>query len=484
MPGLPPARPTRRDRTVMFDLVIKGGQVACEGEPRRRDIAISRGRIAAVSEAEEEFAGRKVVDAAGMIVLPGLVDAHVHIPGFRQASRLENFETGTKAAAAGGITTVMLMPTDDPRTVTRAYFDRKRAIGEAESFVDFALQAMVSPRSEQAEIVALAEAGAISFEVFLAYGGNPSFVIGEEDFELQRVFSRIADLGGIIGITPHSGPLIARLTAEQKRIDHNRRFRDETEREVVPPIVQSFSATRPGLSEALGITRACTIAAETGSRLHVRALSTARSVAHVRRFGSEIDVSTEAMVHHLLFSEQEAFEMGPMGVIVPPIRPPEERDSLRAHVREGLVDMVVSDHSPVLLEDKEKGWEDIWRTPPGMTGLQTMLLSMLALVDEGILSIADVVRVCCRQPAVRFGLFPRKGVIARGADADLVLIDPGRSTLLSDAQMESRARYTTMKGRIIPSRIDSVFLRGRQVVSGGEVIGRPRGRFVAPRQGS
>lgn len=465
---------------VMFDLVIRGAEVVGSTGTARRDVGIRDGTIQALAEPGQTITGSRELDATGRLLLPGLVDAHVHIPGHFLSSRLDNFDTATRAAAAGGVTTVMLMPTDDPRTATPEYFERKRRAGEQESYVDFAIQAMLSPRSERCDIQRMAEMGAVSFELFLAYGGAPEFVIGNDDYELRRVIQMVADVAGMVGVTPHSVTLIQRTTADEKGFERNRRVLYATERQVVPPIVQAFASTRPVLSEALGVTRACTVAADVGARVHFRGLSAAVSVEHALRFADVARVTTEVMSHHVVFTEEEAHAFGPYGIIVPPIRSRAERDRLREALRLHRLDMVVSDHSPVLPEDKERGWEDIWRTLPGMPGLQTLLGSMLWLVDEGALTLHDVVRLCAEKPAAAFGLHPRKGTIAVGADADLIVLDPARRTRIDDRSQLSRASYTTMKGREHRGYIERVFLRGEELALEGQVLAGPRGRFVRP----
>lgn len=464
----------------MFDLVIRGGTIVASAGLTRADVGIRNGVVQVLAEPGAGIAGAQEVDASGRMLLPGLVDAHVHIPGHCLSSRLDNFDTATKAAAAGGVTTVMLMPTDDPRTATPEYFERKRLAGERESYVDFAIQAMLSPRSERVDVERMAALGAVSFELFLAYGGNPEFVVGNDDYELHRLLGAVADVGGVAGITPHSGSMIARLTKDQKGYQRNRKVLYTAERQKAPPLIEAFVATRPALSEALGITRACTVAAETGTRLHFRALSSRKSVEHVARFQGAAVISTEVMSHHLVFTEEEALAFGPYGIIVPPIRSRAERDALRAAVGGGGIDMVVSDHSPVLAEDKEQGWENIWTTPPGMPGLQTLLASMLALVDAGALTLSDIARICAENPAAAFGLLPRKGAIAPGADADIVVLDAARRTRVVDSEQFSRARYTTMKGREVQGYVERVYLRGQLVALDGAIQPEPKGIFVRP----
>ena len=461
-------------------LLIRGGVLASSAGLKRADIVICGDRIAAVGEASEFKDASSEIDAAGKVILPGLVDAHVHIPGYLLSTRLEGFVSATMAAACGGVTTVMLMPTDDPRTINGRYFNLKRRIGDACSFVDFAIQALVGPETDRVSVEEMASLGAVSFELFLAYGGSPGFIVGHEDFELSRLMQLVHEVGGLVGVTPHSASLVARLTHIERNYQAGS-VREFPIKPVAPASVGEFAATRPVLSEALGVARACTVASEIGARLHLRGLSAARSVDLARRLaGGGALVSTEVMSHHLLFEETEARALGPYGIIVPPIRSQSERDALRRRLQRAEIDMVVSDHSPVLREDKELGWANIWRTAPGMPGLQTLLLSMLTLVDGGELTLSDVVRSCCEAPAREFGLHPRKGCVAPGSDADLVIINPTGQTLIDDLSQHSRAGYTTMKGRSANATIDMVFLRGRPIVHNGAIVATPSGRFVRP----
>jgi dihydroorotase len=461
----------------MFDLIIRGGLVVSAEGIDRVNLAVSGGTVAAVCAPDEDVAGAKEIDAAGKFIIPGLVDAHAHIPGYLLSTRLDDFGTATSAAAVGGVTTVMLMPTDDPRTATPGYFERKRRLGEERSHVDFAIQALIGPKTGRAEIEEMAALGAISFELFLAYGGNPSFIIGHDDYELHRLMQLVRDVDGIAGMTPHSASLIAKLTELQKKREAARQPPDPLNRKPVSTRVQDFALTRPTLSEGLGIVRACTVAAETGTRIHIRSLSSKSSVGLVERFRDAVRLSSEVMSHHLLFRDDDSDRLGPYGIIVPPIRTLGERDNLREALRTARIEMVVSDHSPVLRDAKELGWADIWKTPPGMPGLQTLCASMMVLVDDGVFSLQDVVRSCARAPAAAFGLYPRKGALQVGSDADMIIVDPTRPTLIEDQQQRSKARYTTLKGRVVNSRVDSVFLRGKLIAQDGDIVSGPTGRF-------
>lgn len=465
----------------MLDLVIKGGLVVQPQEAFVADIGIAGGTIRTIRRAGDPLTAPTIVDATGKYVLPGIVDAHMHIPGYFLSKRFDDFASATSAAAIGGVTTIMIMPTEDPRTVTPAYFARKRRIGEEQSYVDFCIQAMISPQTEREEIEGMAAMGAISFELFLAYGGNPGFVIGNDDYELFRLLQLVKDVNGVAGITPHSVTLISKLTELQKACETARRYKDPRGKaKVLPSGVREFAITRPTLSEGLGITRACTVATETGTRLHLRALSSSRSVDLVHRFKNAAPLSSEVMTHHLLFTDSEAEAFGPYGKIVPPIRSKAERDHLRACIKDARIDMVVSDHSPVLEDDKEDGWSDIWQTLPGMPGLQTFFPGMMSLVEEGVLELTDIARSCAEQPARHFGIFPRKGALVEGADADVILANPNRPVLIDNVSQRSRARYTTMRGRRIRASIEAVYLRGVLLAQNDSLTTGPFGRFVGP----
>lgn len=434
----------------------------------RGDVAITAGTVRAIVAPGAAITARDEIDVSGKLLFPGFVDAHVHIPGHILDTKLDNYTTATRAAAAGGVTTVLLQPTDDPCSVTPHYFEQKRLAGEGRSLVDFALQAMVGPRSEDEDVDALAALGAVSFEVYLAYGGMPGFIIGDSDFQLERVLDMIGAVGGIAGITPHSPSLMAELT----------RLKRGPER-IARPNVETRAATRPVLSESLGIARACTAAAETHTEIHLRALSSRNSLDIVRRFRDRGTISAEVMSHHLVFCERQAKRMGPYGIIVPPIRSAEDRDALREGARGDLIDMVVSDHSPCLPEDKERGEDDIWLAPPGMPGLQTLFASMMLLVDRGVLGVTDIARLCADQPARRFRL-GSKGRIAEGRDADIVVVDPARPMRVRNEDQHSRASYTTLANQRVSASIERVLLRGATIYANGAFPSAPTGRFVRP----
>src|SRR5262245_40682488 len=244
---------------MMFDLIIRGGWVVGRDATVRSDIAVADGKIEAVGPLGADIPSLSVLDASGLHILPGLVDAHVHLrePGLVHK---EGFQTGTQAAAAGGVTTVMVMPTDDPLTLTPEEFESKRALAAGQCHVDFALQAGLG--SDLDHIYRLAELGAISFELFLA-DVPPKILITDAEV-LIRALARVSSAGAVAGITPGDHDVVTTRTVEIWQ-----RARG---------LPEEFPPTRPPVSEALGVARACVAARETGARVHLRQISCAASV--------------------------------------------------------------------------------------------------------------------------------------------------------------------------------------------------------------
>lgn len=423
------------------------------------DVGIDQGRISALA-APGSLEGSEVIDATGLHVLPGLVDAHVHLrePGLVHK---EGFATGTRAAAAGGVTTVMVMPTDNPVTMTPAQFEEKRRLAEGQCHVDFALQAALG--RDPAHVEALHRLGAVSFEIFLA--DVPEGFLVPDAQSLLAVLAEVARVGAVAGLTPGDHDVVTRRTAEL-------RARSTGARADFPP-------TRPPISEALGIARALVAARETGARIHIRQLSCDAGLQALRGLRAGVRVSAEVTPHNLALDEGDYLRLGPVAKVAPPLRPaPDVRAMVKAlAARE--IDIVATDHAPHLPAEKAQGEDDIWRAPGGIIGLQTFLPVMLGLVEEGRLSLSDLVRTCATTPADLFGL-PAKGRLAVGADADVVLLDLGGRTLIRDEDQLSKAARTPFHGRTVRGAIRQVFLRGIEVARDGHPLGRPGGRFLRP----
>ena len=444
----------------MLDIIIEGGLIAGPGGLRAGSIAVQDGKVAAVEAPGSRIEARERMDVSGCIILPGLVDAHVHFrdPGL---THKEDFGSGTLAAAAGGVTTVMVMPTDNPMTTTPELFAEKRRIGESKAHVDFALQAGLGP--DTTHVRALSDLGAISFEMFLADLPPPMLIATGQ--ELLRCLQEVSGTGRVAGITPGDDSIVAACTVSGAT------GRDESRR--------AFLASRPAVAEALGMARACVAAAAVGARIHIRQVSTAASVDVLRALKSA-SVSAEVTPHNLLLEGDEILRRGPIAKVVPPLRSRLDRLSVQAALREGMIDIVATDHAPHLPREKVLGEVDLWKAPGGFPGVQTLLPLMLMLVSEGVIDYPRLVAACCEAPARLFGIFPAKGALQAGSDADLVVIDPRKPSVIRNEDQLSRARATPFDGWRIPAHPVLTMLRGTVIARDGKPTGARTGRFVSP----
>ena len=200
----------------------------------------------------------------------------------------------------------------------------------------------------------------------------------------------------------------------------------------------------------------------------------------LQRFSELSQISSEVTPHNLLLTETDAARLGCFAAVIPPLRPETEVKLLQEALQNKVIDIVATDHAPHTIEEKERGKENIWLTPPGLPGLQTFCVSMIELEELGKLSLNDIVRACSHQPAKLFGLYPRKGTLISGADADLIIIDKEIATEVRDEDQHSKAGFSPFSGRKVKGALTHVLLRGKIIAENGRVIGQPSGIFLKP----
>lgn len=399
-----------------FDLVLRGGRIVEGKELIARTVAVRDGKIVPFSETVK---AKNAIDVDGCIVLPGLVDAHVHFrdPGL---THKEDFESGSRAAAVGGVTTVMVMPTDKPFTQTAQQFAEKRALAEGRSHVDFALQALLGP--DFANVPSLAAQGAASFEIFMGLL-EPKI---DDDETLAAAFAAVRTAGGVAGVTP--------------------------------------------LAEARDVARVVAAHRRAGGRVHLRQVSSAAGVEAMR--GAASGLTSEVTPHNLWLTDEALARLGALAKVFPPLRPQADVDAVRMALKDGRISMVATDHAPHTPEEKAAGLE---KAPGGFPGVQTMLPLLLKLLDY-----PDLVRVACEQPARAFGLYPRKGALLPGSDADIAVVDPSRPMQIRDEDQESKARHTPFNGWSAPATPVMTLLRGRVIAREGRALAQPHGLHLKP----
>lgn len=442
----------------MFDLILRGGTVVNADGPVRADVAIAAGKVAALVPPGEGAPARLEIPVDGLHLLPGLVDAHVHLrePGL---THKEDFASGSLAAAAGGVTTLLDMPTDEPWTAAAADLEAKMRSAQGRIHADVGFQ--VALRRDLAGVTALRRLDPVSFELFTADVPEPFLHATMDD--VVQALRALAPLDVLVGISPGDQSILAGETA--RGLD-------------LPRDAAAFCRSRPPLAEAAGITRALLAASQTGARIHVRQTSSALGIRTWQRLRDIADASIETTPQCLLFATDAYDRFGAGLKASPPLRDREDVAILREALRSGAIDIVATDHAPHSPAEKAAAYPAFADIPGGIPGVQTLLAAMLHLVDAGDLRLQDLVRVCSANPAARFGLAGRKGAIRPGHDADILVLDPGATTMVRHADQLSKAGYTPFDGLEISWRLRTVFLRGRAIFDGGRPVAAASGRVV------
>jgi allantoinase len=447
----------------MLDLLVRGRFALPGGRIEHGEIGVENGRIAAIG-AQGELSGQERIDVPdGQLVLPGHVDAHVHTgsaPG-------EGVARATATAAAGGVTTIIDMPYDDPEPVNNlARFEAKVAHVEAEAHVDVALYATVAPSGGLDEILHLHAAGAAAFKVS-TFETHPVRFPRVPDGELLLAMAICAQLGALVCFHPENDDIVRRLTA--KLVAEGR----------TDPMAHADA--RPPVAESEAIGRALELGLATGCRTHLCHVSIERGFALVARaLADGVDASAETCTHYLVLDEDELRRQAGRAKINPPLRPRAEQDALWRLLDLGRVDQVTSDHVGWPRELKDT--TDIFAARSGVPGLETTLP---LLFSEGVMRrgvpLGTLLHALCEGPAARYGLADRKGSIVPGADADLVIFDPNEHWRIDERELICQAGWSPYHGRDVTGRVKQVLVRGSTVFADGELRARAgAGRVVRP----
>ena len=443
----------------MIDLAVRGATVVGPRGRYRADLHVAGGKIVALGTLQ--VPAREVVDAGGLVAIPGVVDSHVHFMDPGETER-EDFITGSSAAAVGGTTTVVEHTHAAP-VRTAADLRRKVSHLAARSFVDYALAAHVWP-DQVPRLSDLWAAGPAYLKIFTCEThGVPAVPAGH----LLRAFQDAARWNGVV-LAHCEDDAITRDRAEALR------GAGRTDGGIIPE-------WRAREAEAVATDEVAALARLTGARVviaHTSHAPIADLIAAARRAGARLWV--ESCPQYFYLEEREVLEQGPFRKFTPParIRTPEEAGAMWARLASGAITHISTDHAPATRAQKQRG--DIWACPFGLPGVETTLTLMLTAAANGLIALERVVDVLCEQPARLYGFYPRKGTLAPGADADITLIDPARRRRLADADVVSKAGWTPYAGREVIGAPVMTFVRGRLVARDGRVVAEPGwGRFLA-----
>ncbi|MFC0680593.1 dihydroorotase family protein [Lysobacter korlensis] len=455
-----------------YDLRIAGGEVVTPDGRRTADVVVKDGVIAGVIEPGAAADAMRTVDATGKLVLPGMVDVHVHTrePGFEHK---EDILTTTRQAAVGGVTTIFGMPNLNPPTVDTETLD--------DVFERYARSSLVDWNHNPAptkldQVPLMADMGIRAYKIYMVVDTGRTYPhpagTGEHDHgRLLAMMDEIAKTGLRFIIHPHDQALMDYIEGEYLERGEN-----------TPQGYASAYAARNGVIWDTAVDVVIRLAEASGCKIHIAHLQTARSIEAVRRAKARgIDVTGE--VNHwapFLSQWNDVETLGPYALSY--WVPDEGRDAVWEGMRDGTIDMCSSDHAPHTREEKEIGWTQMWSSHTGTPGIQYYYPLLLDAVNRGQLTLERVVELVAGAPARSFGLEGVKGSIEVGADADLVIADPNAEWTITNDGVLSKIGWTPYDGRAMTADIVRTFVRGQEVFADGAVVGEPgHGKKATPR---
>jgi dihydropyrimidinase len=453
-----------------FDTVVRNGTVVTATDTYASDIGIADGRITAIGPALPLDSARQVIEAAGMLVMPGGVDVHTHLDmPFGGTTSADDFESGTIAAAFGGTTTLIDFAIQQKGQSLRQAFEAWMRKADQKAAIDYAFHCIITDLGDTQldEMGVLIGEGVSSFKLFMAYPG----VLMVDDATIFRAMSQAAKYGGLICMHAENGGaidvIVRRALAEGKRAP------------------KYHALTRPTTAEAEATGRAVALAEMAGSPVYIVHLSCNDALEKVREARDRgLPAYAETCPQYLYLSLEQmdapGFESAKY-VFTPPLREKWHQDKLWQGLADDVLQVVSTDHCPFCFkEQKELGKDDFTKIPNGGPGIEHRLsLIYTGGVHGGRFSPNRFVQLVATAPAKLFGLFPQKGTIAIGSDADLIVFDRDQEQLISASTHHMRVDYSMFEGIRVKGVPVRVLLRGRTVIEGGKFVGKPgSGEFV------
>ena len=439
----------------MADLIIRGQNVVLPDAIGPRSIHVRDGVIDAVRDYDEVAADCELIDAGDAVVMPGLVDTHVHVnsPG---RTEWEGFESATRAAAAGGVTTLVDMPLNSiPATTTLAAFKTKIEDAKRGCFVDVGFWGGVVP-GNTGELAAMHEAGVVGFKCFLVPSGVDEFQYVAEE-HLREAMPELSRLDALLIVHAElPGPIACcAAVSDGPSSDYS-----------------TFLASRPRAAENEAVELMIRLSREFGTRVHIVHLSSADAVPLLREAqAAGVAITAETCPHYLHFAAEEVPDGATEFKCCPPIRERENREELWRGLAAGTIDMIVSDHSPCPAQMKLAETGDFLAAWGGIASLQLRLPIAWTEARRRGFSLRDLAKWVCENPARQVRLESRKGVIAEGRDADLVMWDPDAEFLVDASSLHHRHKITPYHGETLKGVVLQTFLRGRKVYDGAVTLG-------------
>ena len=457
----------------MLDLVIRNATVVNADGRQRVDIAVHDGKIVALGRGDAMPKTTNTVDAGGLFLLPGAIDSHVHVRDPGRTDR-EDFGTATRAAAISGITMICEMPIASPSVHNPQILAERIAIVQPSAYVDFAMYGGAASDNLD-EIPALANAGIISFKTFrtaIPVGREKEFIglCCPDPGAFLHVLLHTAKTGRPAAVHAEDEYILAQIANELKAAGDNG--------------PTSHGRARPPVVEEACVAQSIALARAANAWLHIVHVSSPYSVDLIRQArAAGVKVTCETCPPYLFLTDADLVTHGPYAKTNPPVRAESFVEAMWERVARGDIDIIGTDHSPFLANEKEVGWENMWAAPPGAPGIEILVPLMLTAVANGRISLERLVAVLSANSAAIFGVQGRKGVIAVGADADFMLVDMAAEGQIDVTTWQSKSRVTARlwHGRQTRGAVVSTYVRGQQVSHYKQITGQAGwGQFVAP----
>lgn len=462
----------------MHTTLIRNGRVITATDNYTADVLMQDGIIHAIGKDMVVGEGVRIIDASGLYVLPGGVDTHVHLQNIIGPTvTCDTFASGTRAAAFGGTTTLVDFALQTAEDSPLDAIARAQRLADPQVNVDYSLHVIVTRVDVQvlADVRhAMRHEGVTSFKMFMAYPG----VMMADDAAIFQMLRQVGADGGMVALHAENGTVIDLLIKEALEAGH------------ASP--RYHALTRPAILEGEATHRGIRLAELAEAQIYFVHVSSNQALKHIVTARAEgIPVFAETCPHYLLFDDSvyhsDAFEIAKY-VMTPPLRTPDDQKHLWRALRYDDLQVIATDHCPFCMKEghlgyqrqKMSGLHDFSKIPNGAPGIETRLTSLFDIgVMQGKLSLNRFVQLTSTTPAKLFGLFPKKGTIAVGSDADVVLFDPAATQVIHAEHLHSQCDYTLLEGRSLRGQVKKVFLRGELIVDGEQWLGREgMGRFV------
>ncbi len=437
---------------MLVDLTLWNAKIYTAGEILEGGVAIDDGRIFKVAKEPNLPMASKRIDINGRLVLPGLIDAHVHLRD-QQLAYKEDFYSGTTAAAAGGVTLGLDMPNNKPVTMSAEALIKRMGMAETRVVVNVAFFSAFPKRLR--EMQSIVEEGAIGFKLYM-----PQRIGGldiHDDEMLLQGFNEAEQLEVPIAVHAEDVTMLEKSRRELKRAGREG--------------IGAFQEVHSIEAEQRATRRAIELVEKSGVRIHFCHVSSAAALKAILKAKTQgLPVTCEVTPHNLLLSSEDLQHQGALALTDPPLRTKRDVEALWKGLEHGSVDLIATDHAPHTIEEKEV--RSIWQARSGIPGLETLLPLLLSQVNRGRLSISDLVRVTSEKPAEVFNL-PNRGRIERGYYADLAVVDLDQQYEIDASNFYSRAKYSPFDGWTVTGRPVKTFVSGRLVMDDGEIVAEP-----------